>query len=413
MTITMNDSCSTSIPQMEDFLKGSSHLQLQAQGKQEVYDWIAKQINTIKYFKLGKKDKGTTINYMVKMTGYSTIQTKKLIGRKKKKGQLTLTVSPGGGKKHTFQKVYTDGDVEALAETDNLHKRPTGQVLQRIFKRMFRIWKDETFVRLQNISLGHIYNLRGTDRYKAKALRYTKTNPTQVPIGERRKPQPAGTPGFLRVDSVHQGDLDKQKGVYHITLVDEVTQWQIEVCVQGISYHFLLPALKLALAQFPFKIINFHSDNGSEYINQRVAKLLNELIIQQTKSRSRHCNDNALAETKNKIIRKWIGYSHIPKQFAPAINQWYEIYFNLYLNFHRQCGYPTVYTDTSGKQKKKYETYLTPYEKLKTIENWTQYLTPGTTQQELDDISIAHSDNEFARLMNEAKRKIWQTFKKN
>lgn len=394
---------------MEEFLQGSSLVQIQAQDRTEIYRWMAETINKVKYFKLKRRDKGVAIKYLTKMTGYSEIQTKRLIKKKKDKGCLKL--SPDWGKKNTFAKVYTEADIETLAETDNLHHRPTGQALQMIFKRMFNLFKDEKFVRLQNISLGHIYNLRVTERYKGKALIYTETDPVNVPIGERRKPQPYGKPGFLRVDSVHQGDLDKQKGVYHITLVDEVTQWQIEVCVKGISHHFLLPALRAALAEFPFKIENFHSDNGSEYINQRVAKLLNELIIHQTKSRSRHCNDNALAETKNKIIRKWIGYGHIPKRYAPAINLFYQTYFNIYLNFHRQCAYPTIHTDSKGKQKKKYETYLTPYEKLKTLGNWTQYLAPGRTQKELDDVSLAHSDNEFARLMNEAKKQTWETFK--
>lgn len=395
--------------EMEEFLQGSGQIMLQAQDKIEVYDWIAKTINKIIYRKLKRRDKGIVSRYLTKMTGYSGIQIKRLIKKKLDKGCLKL--SPDWGKKNTFQKIYTEADIETMAETDNLHKRPTGQALQRLFKRMFSVFKDEKFVRLQNISLGHIYNLRVTERYKGKALIYRETNPVTVPIGERRKPQPYGKPGFLRVDSVHQGDLDKQKGVYHITLVDEVTQWQIEVCVKGINEWFLLPALKVALQEFPFKIINFHSDNGSEYINYRVAELLNGLVIKQTKSRSRHCNDNALAETKNKIIRKWIGYNYIPKKFAPAINRFYQTYFNVYLNFHRQCAYPTVYTDAKGKQRKKYETYLTPYEKLKSLEKWTQYLAPGLTEKELDNISLTHSDNEFARLMNEAKRNIWQTFK--
>jgi hypothetical protein len=275
---------------------------------------------------------------------------------------------------------------------------------------MFNTFKDNDFVRLQNISLGHIYNLRSTEKYKSKALIFKKTNPVSTPIGIRQKPQPYGKPGYLRVDSVHQGDLDKQKGVYHINLVDEVTQWEIVVCVEGISEYFLLPALEKALREFPFKILNFHSDNGSEYINYRVEELLERLLVKQTKSRSRHSNDNGLAETKNKIIRKWNGYSYIPKRFAHTINQWYENYFNTYLDFHRQCAYPTTYTDDKGKQKKKYETYLTPYEKLKTLENWTQYLTPGQTEKELDDISLALSDNEFAKQMNKAKKHIWKSF---
>ncbi len=405
----MNDSPVSSIVQMEEFLQGSDSMELKAQDRSEIYEWIAGTINKVKYFKLNRRHRGTVIRYLAKMTGYSEIQTKRLIKKKKDHGYLKL--SEDWGKKNTFQTVYTGNDVELLAETDNLHKRPTGQALQKMFKRMFSVFKDERFVRLQNISLGHIYNLRSTDKYKGKALKFTKTPTTKAPIGIRQKPQPYGKPGFLRVDSVHQGDLDKQKGVYHINLVDEVTQWEIIVCVEGISEYFLIPALERALTQFPFLILNFHSDNGSEYINYQVAELLERLLVKQTKSRSRHSNDNALAETKNKIIRKWMGYSHIPKKFATGINHWYETWFNLYLNFHRQCAYPTIYTDIKGKQRKKYETYLIPYEKLRTLDNWTQYLTPQATEKQLDDISVTHSDNEFAKLMNEAKLQLWQTFK--
>ena len=114
-----------------------------------------------------------------------------------------------------------------------------------------------------------------------------------------------------------QGDLDGIKGVYHITCVDAVCQWQVEACVHGLSEAFLLPVLALVMAQFPFVLKGFHSDNGSEYINQRVAKMLDTLRIEQTKSRARHSNDNALAESKNaSVVRKHMGYSHIPQQYA-------------------------------------------------------------------------------------------------
>ncbi|MDZ7813273.1 MAG: transposase family protein [Ideonella sp.] len=79
--------------------------------------------------------------------------------------------------------------------------------------------------------------------------------------------------------------MDGVKGVYHITCVDSVSQWQVEACVQGISEAFLLPVLEAVLAQFPFVIEGFHSDNGSEYINHKVAKLLDKLRIEQTKAR--------------------------------------------------------------------------------------------------------------------------------
>ena len=114
---------------------------------------------------------------------------------------------------------------------------------------------------------------------------YTKTRPTAVSLGERREPEPGGQPGYLRVDTVHQGDQDGVKGVHHINAVDEVTQWQVMGCTAQISEAWLLPVLEQILQQFPFRIRGFHSDNGSEYINHRVAHLPNKLLIEQTKSR--------------------------------------------------------------------------------------------------------------------------------
>jgi transposase InsO family protein len=146
-----------------------------------------------------------------------------------------------------------------------------------------------------------------------------------VPIGERRRPDPQGRPGYLRVDTVHQGDTEDAKGVYHINAVDEVTQWEIATAVEGISEAYLEPVLTTMLNQFPFVIHGFHSDNGSEFINQTVAKLLSKLMIQQTKSRPRHSNDNGLAETKNgAVIRKHMGWGHIPARHAERIQQFYN-----------------------------------------------------------------------------------------
>ncbi len=114
---------------------------------------------------------------------------------------------------------------------------------------------------------------------------------------ERRKPKPNGQPGYIRIDTVHQGDQDKQKGVYHINAVDELTQFEVICSVEKISETFLIPIIKQLLDKFPFKIINFHSDNGSEYINQHVAKLLKKLLIEFTKSRSRQTNESLPRET--------------------------------------------------------------------------------------------------------------------
>ena len=232
-----------------------------------------------------------------------------------------------------------------------------------------------------------------------------------APIGERKKPFPEGKPGYIRVDSVHQGDLDKEKGVYHVNLVDEVTQWEVVICVEGIAESFLLPALAEALAAFPFVIINFHSDNGSEYINYRVAALLEKLHVAQTKSRARESGDNGLVEGKNgAVIRKWMGHAHIPKHHARAIMTFYREYFTPFLNYHRFCAFPDEEIDAKGKIRKKYRTFLTPHLKLASIPEVEQYLQEGVTTDTLQKEARKKTHLRAAQETEKARNTLFNSF---
>ena len=292
MTITMNDSHLVSIAQIRTFLQASQIIKFEGVSIREKYAWIGNILTRFRYFGLGRKDKGIVKNYIMQMTGYSDAQLTRLIAKKKKPGGKIL---PSSSKKHTFSAIYDTCDVALLAETDNSHERLSGPATKKILVREYEKFGKKKYEKLSRISVSHIYNLRSKRQYVSKSLTLNPTPTTKVNIGERRKPRPEGKPGFIRVDSVHQGDLDKEKGVYHINLVDEVIQWQIIGCVEGISERFLLPLLEDLIEQFPFKVVNFHSDNGSEYINKQVAEMLNRMVIKQTKSRSRKSNDNALA----------------------------------------------------------------------------------------------------------------------
>jgi transposase InsO family protein len=264
------------------------------------------------------------------------------------------------------------------------------------------------FVRLANISQAQVYRFRRHRRYREEALTIEKTKPVQRSIGERRKPEPNGSPGFLRVDTVHQGDFDKKKGVYHINLVDEVTQWEVIVAVEQLTEACVEPALEAAFSLFPFHIWNFHSDNGSEYINEIVQQFLHRFVVKQTKSRSRQSNDNGLAETKNgAIIRKHMGYRHIPQPYAARINVFYREHLIPYVNYHRPSAFPEVTTLPNGKKIVKYKEYKTPLKKLLSLDKADQYLRSGIT---LDALRLQASDklpNQAAENMQEAKRKLF------
>ena len=162
---------------------------------------------------------------------------------------------------------------------------------------------------------------------------------------------------------------------------------------------------------FPCLVENFHSDKGSEFINAVIAKLLNNLLIEQTKSRSNRTNDNALVEGKNgSVIRKHMGHWHIEQRHAPAINRFYEEHFNTYLNFHRPCGFATVTVDEKGRRRKTYETYQTPHERLKSITEAAKYLRVGVTLEALDSIAARQTDNEAAAAMQEARDRLFKKF---
>lgn len=409
MTIRMNDQNLVTLGQLEAFTRASRSIVFVGAKRREKYAWIEKLTSRFFYFSLRKKDKITVRKYIMKMTGYSDAQVTRLI-RKKKETRCVLAAPRTS--RATFPIMYTTDDVARLVETDNAHGRLSGKATKQLFRRAHDLFHDERFVRLKDISVSHLYNLRGRRQYRSQATTWTHTRPTMVPIGERRKPYPAGKPGFIRVDSVHQGDHDQEKGVYHINLVDEVTQWEMVGCVEGISEMFLAPLLKALLDQFPFQVLSFHSDNGSEYINYVVAELLNKLTIEQTKSRPRHSNDNALVETKNgSVIRKHMGYAHIPRRYAGAINRFYQTHFNPYLNFHRPSGYATTIVNAKGKETKLYNAYETPYEYFKKIPHAESYLKEGVTFDLLERTAETRTDLECATLMQKAKLDLFKSFR--
>ena len=408
MIIDMNDDNVMSIAQLREFLKLSQNATFTSKDVDEAYAWIGRTLGKFRYTRLQKKDKHIVKEYLMSMTGYSETQIDRLIARKKKVGRI---VKPKRTQP-TFPRVYTTEDLALLIEVDNAECRRTGGALKKTLADMFLVYGDKRFERLAHISVSHIYNLRGTRVYESGSLQYTKTNPTPVNIGIRTKPQPEGKPGYIRVDSVHQGDLDKRKGVYHINMVDEVTQTEVVSTVEGISEMFLIPALHIALAQFPFRILSFHSDNGSEYINKYTAKLLNTLMIEQTKSRARHCNDNSHVEGKNNfVVRKHFGYTHIPKKYAQVINEFNRTRLNPYLFYHRQCAFAEEQVDERGKIKKVYKDYRTPCEKLLSLEGVDEYLKEGVTVESLKKNMMTQTHLVAAQEMQAAKQKLFAQFR--
>jgi len=409
MVIDMNDKQLFTLAQLQAFLNGTVAVDFSV-AAEERYDFIARTVCRFGYRRLKRTEKAVVLRFLERVSGYSRQQLTRLVKRDGERGPLTKRYH---GSRTSFVRTYTSADVLLLATTDTLHSTLSGLATKKLMERAYRVFADARYERLAIISVAHLYNLRKQTGYQRHRRAWTKTRPVTIAIGERRAPAPNNQPGYLRVDSVCQGDQDGVKGLYHINAVDCVTQYEVVATCERISEAFLIPVLEALLQSFPFVILGFHSDNGSEYINHQVAKLLNKLLIEeQTKSRSRHSNDNAQAESKNgAIVRKHLGYSHIPQQFATLVNAFCRDHLNPYVNFHRPCLFAETITDAKGRQRKRYpyKLMMTPYEKLKSLPLAKQYLKPPITFQQLDTQARAMSDNDAAKRLNDARAILFKT----
>jgi transposase InsO family protein len=404
VNVSVHQAEKLSLEGIRRFVEASEEIRFEGANRGQVYGWVERVLVEHEYAQQGKVGRGLLRRYIEKMTGLSRAQVTRLIARYAASGRVQPTLY----RRRRFPERFTRADIELLASVDEAHETLSGPATRRILEREVQLYGRQQYARLATISVAHLYNLRRSQRYRERRLNYTKTRPTTVAIGERRKPEPCGQPGYLRLDTVHQGDTAEAKGVYHINAVDEVTQWQIAGATPRISELYLVPLLQGMLRQFPFRILGFHTDNGSEFINRTVAELLNKLLIEQTKSRPRQSGDNGLIETKNgAIIRKHMGYGYIDASHADRINSFHREFLNPYLNYHRPCAQADVEIDQKGRKRVRYKRYQTPLETLLALDSPAQYLRQGLSINALKRIAAVLSDTDAARRMQQAKAKLF------
>lgn len=413
MIVTLHTEHLTRLDQIERFLDGTSEIDFRAPERSSRREWIGRVLRQFRYPQRPRRERGLLLRFLSKVTGYSPAQMKRLIRQLATVHHLRDRRGPPA---RPFACRYTLADSQALAELDTLHGNLSGPATKKLAERAFQRFNDLRYERLAGISVAHLYNLRHAAGYqRARGAVPHKTASTTQAIGERRAPQPNGRPGFIRIDSVHQGDLDGVKGVYLINAVDSLTQFQVIAAVERISENYLLPVLHQLLDRFPFKLLGFHADNGSEYINHRVAELLTKLNIELTKSRPRHSNDNALAESKNgAIVRKHLGYAHIPGRFAARVHDFTLEVLSPYVNFHRPCFFPRTIIDAKGRQRRlyRYQDMMTPFDKLASLPNVQTCLKPGVTLAHLLAIATQVSDSTAARHLNAARTALFEHISK-
>ena len=412
MVIDMNEAQVRTLEQVRLVVAGTQALEFRrAEDDEGRYGWISTVLQRFGYRTLKRPDRGLLLVYLQRLSGYSRAQVKRLVA-------IWLSGAPlvkrYHAPAHAYARHYTAADVALLAEVDRAMNTLSGPATACVLRRQRDVFADERFERLGSISVGHLYNLRNSAGYRAQRVVLTKTRPSKaITIGVRKAPAPEGRPGFIRIDSVHQGDHDGIKGLYHINAVDCVTQWEVVATVQTISEAHLLPVIQQMLEQFPFEILGFHADNGSEYVNHRVAEMLDKLRVEFTRSRPRHSNDNGLAETKNgAVVRKIFGYAHIAQRHAARFNTFCIEYLNPYLNYHRPGLFATDVPDPKkpGRIKRVYRARdaMTPLDKLASLSDAAKFMREGQTLEDLKALARALPDVQAAQELNEARAALFK-----
>lgn len=407
MVIDMNLLKLTTLAQVREFLQGTQTLELVSQQDPQVrYAHVARTLERLGYTQLGRKDRSLVLRYLERTSGYASAQVTRLVARVLAGEALTQRyVAP----KHAWAQRFTPEDIDLLVQVDRAFGTLSGAATTRVLWRQWHVYREARFQRLSSISVSHLYNLRHSALYERQRVQRKGTSASAKgsQIGTRRAPNPQGHAGYIRIDSVHQGDHDGIKGVYHINAVDMLTQWQVVVCTEQINHSFMSTVVEMLIAQFPFTIQGIHADNGSEYINERMLELMEKARIELTKSRPRRSTDNALVEGKNgAVVRKMFGFAHIAKSRAGLINEFNQEHFNPLNNLHRPCLFATLKDDPAkpGRTRRHYapEDARTPLEKLASLPAKMRHLKPGVTLKEIKAKATEQTDLQAALALQKA-----------
>lgn len=175
-----------------------------------------------------------------------------------------------------------------------------------------------------------------------------------------------GKPGFLEVDLVaHCGESTEDFYLHTLSAVDVATGWVECQAVWGKGQERVGGAVHHLAQKLPFPLLGLDSDNGSEFINQRLYAYCQRQGIAFTRSRPYKKNDSAHVEQKNwSVVRRLVGYDRYSSQAAfQALNRLYSL-LRWYTNFFQPVMKLKRKSRHGARVHKVYDTAKTPYQRV-------------------------------------------------
>jgi len=322
-----------------------------------------------RYLKAKKKEKGGILDEFTKVIGCHRKAAIRLLRRANQPG-----ANKRCGRPRQYGAAVTDALRVAWEATDRLCSKRLHPFLPELIKVLRRHGEGtmtaEIEAQLCRMSPSTIDRLLRPWRRVGGRRAFTTTKPgsllkSSIPIRTFADWQEDQS-GFLEVDLVsHCGE--SAEGFYLTTLstVDVASGWSECVGVWGKGQERVGAAVHRVRQRLPFPLLGLDSDNGGEFINQRLYTYCRREGITFTRSRSYKKNDSCHVEQKNwSVVRRLVGYDRYSSRAAlETLNRIYDL-LRLYVNFFQPVMKLMAKTRHGAKVHKVYDRARTPYQRL-------------------------------------------------
>jgi hypothetical protein len=282
------------------------------------------------------------------------------------------------GKKRGRKEYFTPDVIFALKVVWDMASEPCAENLHgvlaeyvRILKRD-RLWKHSEVVttKLLAMSLGTMKKRVGKfvrKRFLVHGKSTTKAGAIHNLIPVRSGDWDTAPIGTQQIDTVaHCGQSLVGDFIYTVNSTDVATLWGSRRAQWNKGQIATVANMEYIEKDTPFRVVEWHPDSGSEFINWHCYDWCEDRGTRLTRSRPNRKNDNCFVEERNgHIVRRWVGYSRLDAgEVVGALNAVYDV-LTPYLN-HFVSSRRTVSKERIGARWKisREKISKTPYQRI-------------------------------------------------
>ena len=200
-------------------------------------------------------------------------------------------------------------------------------------------------------------------------------------------------PGALQGDLVlHCGESTAGQYCATLVAVDVATTWTDLQAIWGLHQQRVTGGIQHIAQRLPFPLREWHSDNGSEFVNACLLGWCQRHGVRFTRGRPYRKNDQAWVEQRNGLlVRRLVGYDRYSSRAAWAVLHRLYSLLRLQHNFFRPVRKLLSKHRVGSKIRKRYDQPQTPAQRVLAAGVLTpeQHHALAQQLQTLDPIALA------------------------